>query len=139
MTRRHELATALMKAQAGGFPATPHGIDGEPALGIAGLSGVPRARIWDAVVSARCSDLTCDTVTFVVLEDGTVVVEEDVPDGSLEPLADAVEEILDPPYHAAAIRRQDEVWTCVAEHVRIVELPRHEGDVVDLTRVAGER
>ena len=43
---------ALMGSTAGGFLATPPGFDGDPGLGIPGISGVPRAREWDAVDSA---------------------------------------------------------------------------------------
>ena len=41
------------------------------------------------------------------LPDGTVLVEEDVPDGALTPLAEAIEQELEPPYRATAIRRED--------------------------------
>jgi hypothetical protein len=127
-----------MSAQAGGFLAVPPGTDGIPGLGIAGVSGVPRARTWDAVASARAPELTGETVTFVALDDGTLVVEEDVPDDSLAPVADAIEASVEPPYRAAALRASDDVWTVVAERVEIVELPV-EGDVVDLSVVDGER
>jgi hypothetical protein len=45
------LLRALMGAQAGGFLAAPPGFDGRPGLGLAALSGLPRAREWDAVAS----------------------------------------------------------------------------------------
>ena len=98
-----------------------------------------RARTWDVIASARAPALTADTVTFVVLPDATIVVEEDVPDDSLAPLAEAVEQSLKPPYRAAAIRHSEDVWAVVAEHVEIVELAGFEGDAIDLTVVNGER
>ena len=139
MTRAGALLAALMGAQAGGFLASPPGLDGEQGLGIAGISGVARGRTWDAVASARCPDLTGDEATFVTLEDGTIVVDADLPDGSLVPLAESLEASLRPPYRAAAIRGDGDVWTAVAETVRIVELPGLEADAVDLTVVGGER
>ena len=78
-------------------------------------------------------------VAFVVLDDGTVVVEEDVPDGSLVPLADALDERLQPPYRAAAIRHERDLWSAVAERVSIVALPGIDEDEIELTVVDGER
>jgi hypothetical protein len=128
-----------MHAQSGGFLARTPGLGGNLGLGLVGIHGVPRARTWDAVASAHVPDLTGDTITFVALSDGTLVVEEDVPDGSLGPLADALETTIAPPYRAAALRIRDDVWSAAAEAVVVVEIPRIEGDVVELTMVERER
>lgn len=138
-SRSRELVAALLNAQAGGFLAAPPGFERETGLGIAGIHGDPRPRMWDAVASASAPGLSGDGVGFVVLDDGTVIVEEDVPDGSLIPLADALERTVAPPYRAAAIRHERDVWAAVAEKTAIVELRLDEGDVVDLTFVDGER
>ena len=124
-----------MHAQVGGFLAHPPGIDGQPGLGEPAITGVSRARTWDAVASADAPELTGDIVTFVALPDGTLIVDDDVPDGSLGPLADAIEQTLQPPYRAAGVRRDESVWAVAAKEVGIVELPWQEGDVIDLTRV----
>jgi hypothetical protein len=140
VSRTRELLAALTNANVAGFLSVPPGLDGQPSLGLAGVHGVPRARTWDAVVSAGAPGLVGrDAVAFVVLVDGTVVVDDDLPDGSLVPLADAVERTLPPPYRAAAVRNAGDVWSVVAERVVIVELPRLEGDEVDLTVVNGDR
>ena len=139
MSRSRELLATLTGAQAGGFLAEPPGLDGDPGLGIPGLSGVPRGRSWDVSASAHAPELDGDTVTFVTLTDGTVIVDDDQPDGSLVPLADAIEETLPPPYRAAAVRNEGDVWSVVAERVAIVELPEIDGDVVDLSTVDGIR
>jgi hypothetical protein len=139
VSRARELLAVLIGAQAGGFPAQAPGLDGEPGLGIPGISGAPRGRSWDAIVSAHAPDLTGEAVTFVTLDDGTIVVDDDVPDGSLAPLADAIEAILTRPYRAAAVRNEDDVWSAVAETVVIVELPEVDGDLVDLSVVGGVR
>ena len=133
-----------MGANAGGFLATPPGLDGDPGLGIAGISGVGRGRTWDAVASANCPGLfalngTVDALTFVTLEDGTLVVDLDLPDDSLAPLAGALEETVEPPYRAAAIRSENDLWTAVAERVTLVQLPDVDADTVDLSVVDGER
>ena len=95
--------------------------------------------MWDAVVSARAPNLTGESVSFVALPDGTLLVEEDVPDYSLAPLADALEVTLRPPYRAAGLRQAGDVWTAVAERVEIVEVRLDEGDDIELTVVEGMR
>ncbi len=106
---------------------------------IPGVMGVGPGKTYDAVVAAHAPDLTGEAVTFVALEDGTLVVNEDVPDGSLAPIADALEQMVSPPYRAAAGRTDGETWAAVAESVVIVELRGIEGDELDLSVVDGER
>lgn len=139
MARARELLAALLQANAGGLLAATPGLDGEPGLGLAGVHGVSRGRTWDVVASATAPDLTGETATFVVLEDGTVVVDQDVPDGALESLAEALERSVERPYRAAAMRHEGEVWTAVAERVALVELPGVDEDEIELTVVDGER
>ena len=123
MARHDEMLTALGRGAA-----------------IPGVMGVGPGRTYDAVVAAHAAGRSpASAVTFVALEDGTLVVNEDVPDGSLAPVADALEEMVAPPYRAAAARNEGDLWTAVAESVRIVELPGVGGDKVDLTVVDGER
>ncbi|MEX2612680.1 MAG: hypothetical protein WD380_03805, partial [Gaiellaceae bacterium] len=139
MSRTRDLLAGLVNAQAGGFLARPPGLDGEPGLGEPGITGASRARTWDAVVSAHAPDLVGETVAFVVLPDGTIVVEQDLPDDSLAPLAEAVEVVLQAPYRAAALRNEGDVWSAVAEKIVIVDLPRLDGETVDMTVVDGVR
>ena len=106
---------------------------------IAGVTGVGTGRTWDAVVSAHAPMLTGGEVTFTALEDRTLVVDQDVPDDSLAPIAEALEQMVSPPYRAAATKTDAEVWTAVAESVRIVELAGVQADEVDLSVVDGER
>jgi hypothetical protein len=106
---------------------------------VPGVTGVGPGRTWDAAVAAHAPALTGDSVTFTALEDGTLVVNEDVPEGSLAPVADALEEMVAPPYRAAVARHEDDMWTAVAESVRIVELTGVDADEVELTVVDGER
>ena len=106
---------------------------------IPGVMGVGPGRTWDAVVATHAPSLTGDSVTFVALEDGTLIVTEDVADGSLTPVADQLEEMLSPPYRAAAARGEGDVWTAVAEKVLVVEIADIPGDELELTVVDGER
>jgi hypothetical protein len=114
-------------------------MDGRLGLGEPAITGVHRARIWDAVASAHAPNLFGETIVFVVLPDGTVVLEDDQPDDSLAPLADAIDQRLSPPYRAAAVRSEGSVWSAAAERIVIVELPWMEGDVIDLSVVDGVR
>jgi hypothetical protein len=106
---------------------------------IPGVMGVGPGRTFDAVVAARAPALPGDRATFVALEDGTLIVGDDVPDGALGPIADAIEEMVGPPYRAAAARGEGDSWTAVAESVRIVSLPGLGADEVELSVVDGER
>jgi hypothetical protein len=138
LTRR--LLRALMGAQAGGFLAAPPGFDGRPGLGIAALSGIPRAREWDAVASARAPELRGDQVHFVALADGTLVVDEAQPEGSVAPLADEIEKMLRPPYRAVGERRKNELWVAGALRVETVELGAAlTGDTIELSSYEGAR
>ena len=79
---------------------------------------------------------------FVALgdADGTLIVDEDEPDGSIAPLAEAIEETLDPPYRAVGRRQSDAVWAVGAVRVDIVELSGDvAGDSIELTSVDGRR
>ena len=131
-----------MGAQAAGFLSTPPGLDGDPGLGIPGFTGVARPREWDAVESANAPDLRGDEVHFVAVDDAdrTVIVDEDEPDGSVAPLADAIEKLIDPPYRAVARRQSDDVWGVGAVRADVVELPADvKGDTIELTSVDGNR
>jgi len=106
---------------------------------IPGVTGAAAGRTWDAVASAHSPGIPGDTASFVALADGTLLVDEDVPDGSLAPLADALEEQLAPPYRATAIRDEGDVWSVSAQRVSIVEISGIDGDVVELSVVGGNR
>jgi hypothetical protein len=114
-----------------GLAAEPPGWSGE-ARGEAGIHGVPRARRWDAVVTAEAPGLDGDTVHFVALADRTLVVEEEEPDDALGPLADAVESALAPPYRAEAVRRHEDTWAVAALRVALLEVRGLSGDEAEL-------
>jgi hypothetical protein len=96
-----------------------------------GITGVARPREWDAVTSVE-AELPGDVVHFVALEDGSLVVDEDVPDGSLTPFAEAVEATLSAPYRAEAVRQGDTLWTVGARSIRVASYPNHRGDELEL-------
>jgi hypothetical protein len=136
--RTRDLLRAVFGSVAGGFLAAPPGFDGRPGLGLAGITGVPRAREWDVVASAECPALLGDELSFATLADGTLILDGDQPEGAVAPLADAVEHRLAPPYRAEALRRSETVWAVAARHVLLRSLPSEAGEHVDASRVAGE-
>ena len=122
----------LMHGLADGFLTAPPDEFGNPTpLGEVGVHGVPRARRWDVVASAR-AELPVDEVHFSALPDGTLIVAEDVPDGSLTPLAEAIEVTLNPPYRAEAVKREDGVWAVAASRISVREFPEAEADELEL-------
>jgi hypothetical protein len=117
------------------------GVPGARGVDLPGLSGFEQPRgPWDVVTSAHASDLPGDTVSFVALEDGTLVVDDEIPDGSATPLADAVEQELGPPYEAVAVRRDDEdgLWRVAAVNVLVASADSGDLERVDLARIGGE-
>jgi hypothetical protein len=122
----------LLHGLADGFLSAPPDAFGRPSpLGEVAFHGVHRPRQWDTVASAR-ADLPGDEVRFTALPDGTLLVEEDVPDGSLAPLADAVEASLQPPYRAEAVRRSESIWAVAAKRIDVRAFPGHDGDGLEL-------
>jgi hypothetical protein len=134
LRRRREPLHERLAREAGLNDAAP--VDTRPAWGETGIHGVHRPREWDATVTADAPGIEGDAVGFVVLPDGTLLVE-DGPDVSLEPLAAAVEQSVQPPYRARAVRQGDSLWVVQARRIEVIELPdAPEGDAIDLTHTA---
>lgn len=113
-------------------------VDPGPHWGNAGIHGVPRPRRWDAVSSAEAPGLSGDEVHFVALPNGDLVVDEDEPPDTLGPLADAIEQTIEPPYRAEAVRQHEDVWAVAARRVEVAEFEA-EGDELDLVVHDGAR
>ena len=118
-------------AQAPGPSAAPPGWDGEQR-GEPGIHGVPRFRRWDAVEAATAPGLVGETVHFVALVDGTILVEEEEPDEALAPLAEAIEARLTRPYRAEAVRREGQLWGVGARRISVVSEPGLSGEEAEL-------
>jgi hypothetical protein len=118
-------------------------LDPRPQWQETGIHGLQRLREWDATVTADAPGITGDAARFVVLPDRTLLVEEG-PEESLEPLASAVEQALQPPYRARAARQSGSLWAVQARRIQLVEIPDGPpGETIELTRnellVDGER
>lgn len=123
-------------AEEGGLPDAS---GGRPAwtgvISETGIHGVPRDREYDAVVTAEAPDVEGDAARFVALDDGTLVVEDG--EGDLAPLADAIEQEVQRPYRAVAVRRGATQWAVAGKALRVLALPEPGGDEVELA-VRGE-
>lgn len=106
-------------------------VDPGPHWGVTGIHGVPRPRRWDAVASANAPGLAGDELHFIALPDGDLVVDEDEPEGTLAPLAEAIELTIEAPYRAEAVRQRRDVWAVAARRVRVAEF-NAEGDEIEL-------
>lgn len=127
-------------AEQGGLTAPIEGTRDVAPWHNAGVHGVARPREWDAVVTLEAPDVPGDAVDFVAVEDGTLIVEQDVPDGALQPLADAVETQIAPPYRAQATRRGELLWAVGASKIRVARITDEiGGDAVELAVQDGER
>jgi len=103
----------------------------------AGIHGVPRERQYDAVVTADAPDMQGSSARFVAFADGALLVEEG--DGDMTPLADAIEQEVERPYRAVAVRRSETQWAVAGERLRVIELPEPGGDEVELALRGEER
>jgi hypothetical protein len=127
-------------AEQGGLVRRPEPLDAGPRWGEVGIHGVHRQRRWDVVATAEASGLAGDRWTFVALPDGTLLVEHDLPDEDLAPLADAVEAEVAPPYRAEAVRQERDVWAVAARRIEVVELRQEiDGDELELSSAQDER
>jgi hypothetical protein len=132
--RRREPLHERLAREAGLNAEAP--VDTRPTWGETGIHGVHRPREWDATVTVDAPGIEGDAVRFVVLPDGTLLVEEG-PDDSLEPLAAAVEQSVQPPYRARAARQGESLWAVQARRIEVIELPdAPEGNALDLTHTA---
>jgi hypothetical protein len=85
------------------------------------------------VANAEAPAISGDAVHFVALPDGSLVMEEDEPDGALAPLADAVEQTIPPPYRAEAVRKGPTAWAVAASRITVASIPGLGGDEAELT------
>ncbi|HET6641757.1 MAG TPA: hypothetical protein VFG93_00645 [Gaiellaceae bacterium] len=105
-----------------------------------GIHGIHRQRTWDAVATADAPELQGDQLEFVALPDGTLLVDDDLPEGALEPVAQALGQELEAPYRARAVRREGDVWAVAGNRIEVLQVPEKiDGDTVSLAVQGGER
>ncbi len=118
----------------------PAPVDPGPRWGETGIHGLPRPRRWDAVGAAETPGLTGDELHFVALPNGDLVVDEEQPEGAtVEPLAQAIAQSVDPPYRAEAVRHGGDAWAVAARKIDVAELDDAPGQELQLAVSGGER
>jgi hypothetical protein len=106
----------------------------ESAGGFKAAAGLPpRARRWDAVVTAEAPDVRGNEVDFVTLPDGSLLVEREEGNAQLDLLAQAVERELTPPYRAHGVRKTASVWAVSASRIEVARFDA-EGEKLELTQ-----
>jgi HSP20 family molecular chaperone IbpA len=125
--RREPLHVRL--AREGGIPLEEP--EARPAWDAAGIHGLHRVREWDAVVTLEAPEIAGERSDFVALPGGDLVVEEGPDD--VRRLAEALEQELQPPYRAEAVRRGDGLWAVAGRRIEVVELPGIAGEELELT------
>ena len=99
-----------------------------------------KPRQWDAVGTAEAPGLPGDALEFAALPDATLLVEEELPEDALAPLAEVVEQSIPPPYRARAVRSEGDLWAVAANAIQVVELAEEiPGDTISLAVQDGER
>ena len=116
----------------------PEPVDPGPHWGEVGIHGVPRPRRWDAVGSAEAPDLEGDELHFTALANGVLVPDKPEPEGKLTPLAQAIDQSLERPYRAEAVRRDGDLWAVGARRIEVAELEAP-GKDLQLAVNGGER
>jgi hypothetical protein len=120
-------------------PDTPVPVDAAFAgssvdQGALAFAGVPRIRgDWDLVVTGEAPGLTgSDELGFVVVEDGDIFMDSHLPEGDVTPLAEAIEQQLQPPYRAYGTRQEGDLWAVAVREIEIAHF-KTEGDEIELT------
>jgi hypothetical protein len=132
------LREAGLGESAGPQPAAP---PPEPAVPLAPLDPSAGARpgVADAMVVVRAPQLDGESIEFVTLPGGDVIVEEERGDADLSPLADAVEATLAAPYRAYAQRQHGDLWGVAATEIDVLSFSCDAGDEIELVRLGGRR
>jgi hypothetical protein len=74
------------------------------------IRSAPLTPLDDVLTVVHAPGIVGDTVRFVALPNGDLIVEEAEHDDDLSALAGAVEQQLAPPYRASACRQDGDLW-----------------------------
>jgi hypothetical protein len=125
-------------AEKGGLMVPGEGTRDVAPWNQAGVHGVPRPREYDVVVSLDVEGAPGDELSFVALQDGTLLLESDQ-DADLDPFADALEGSIAPPYRATAVRKGETTWAVAANSIDVATIDDEVGgDTVELAVQRGE-
>jgi hypothetical protein len=108
--------------------------------GGASFVGIPRARgNWDLVVTGEAPGLTgADELGFVAVDGGDIFMDAQLPEGDVTPLAETIEQQIQPPYRAYGARQVGDLWAVAARGVDVGRFSAV-GDEIELTLRSDER
>lgn len=98
--------------------------------------GLPRG--WDAATTVTAPGLSGDSIRFITLSSGDVIIEEEEGDADVSALADAIEARTEPPYRAVASRQSGDLWGVGAKRIEVTQFSFPDGDELELTQTGGE-
>jgi hypothetical protein len=97
-----------------------------------------RLREWDAVVLVELPSATGDHLGFVVLADGSCVIEAG--EGTIDPAELVASAAIRPPFRAEAVRRSGSTWAVGTRAIVVAELaPSRSGGEVEVVWDGAER
>jgi hypothetical protein len=140
LMREAGLADQVAEPQPAPAPPPPAAFLPRPTL--METLGIPHGRSigpdeWDACVSVTAPGFQGDSIVFVTLPGGDVLVEDEDGDRDVSPFADTVERELSPPYRATATRQTEDLWSVGAKRIGIERIADAEGDTLELFRHEG--
>jgi hypothetical protein len=133
-TYNEQLLREAGLADAGTNPA-------QPAFG-AYIGAGARPAEWDVYTRCEAPGVAGDSVQFVALPEGDLIVAEEEGDADLSSFADAVEQHLSPPYRAIGRREEGAVWAVAASQIDVRRMERDGDEFEDVegeTVVRGRR
>jgi hypothetical protein len=115
----------------------------EPTRSVLDVVGVPDGsrvtpKEWDVAVTVDAPGLAGNRIEFTALPDGDLIVDEETGDADLSPLADALEQRLDPPYSAVAQRQGSDLWAVAAKRIEVARIPFPDGDRLEVSHHGDE-
>ncbi len=94
---------------------------------------------WDATAAVQAPALAGDRIEFTTIPNGDVIVGQESGDADLAPLADAVEQHVNPPYRATAVRQQGTLWGVGAKRIRVAQIPFPQGERLQFSWTGDDR
>jgi hypothetical protein len=91
-------------------------------------------REWDAAVTVTAPGLTGSRIEFTSLPGGDLLVDDEDGAGDLSPLADCVEQDVQPPYKALAVRQDGDLWAVAAKRIELVRIDFPHAGSLELSR-----
>ncbi|HLY85005.1 MAG TPA: hypothetical protein VKO84_00610 [Gaiellaceae bacterium] len=142
--RRNETLNEQLLREAGLDPAQILGDPGqkpppvELPLSTLAAAGVPDGssvgpKEWDAAVTAQAPALAGSRIEFTTIPNGDLIVNDETGDVDLSPLADAVEQRVQPPYKATAQRQGGDLWAVAAKRIQVARISFPEGDKLEFS------